>query len=351
MAPIIAYYVNNSIHHIPAFIYIARELGGTVFTDGPDSYAVLTSQYPDVPAEYHQTKDDLRARLTELKPAAVVQPDYTRWELGLEFETVHVQVFHGTSDKSHGVSKRVNDYDLLLISGKRKLQRMAGLGRLRPGHYALVGYPKVDRVFRGVLDRDVAVHSLGLDPARPTVLYAPTWRDNKQNSSLGRFGSEVMSAVPDDYNLVVKLHPNTRLYDKEFYPLAQRLAAVNPRIRLVEFEHDIIPIMAAADLLLCDVSTVSHEFLCFNRPMVFLDPRILPFGKDKTWIWQCGRVVRSRGRVWPTVVAEMARPDACADKRVRLLGEVFHAPDGCAAKRSAEAIMAYLAGTLETPGI
>ena len=39
----------------------------------------------------------------------------------------------------------------------------------------LVGMPKVDCLANGSLDRARVLGELGLDPGKPTVIYAPTW--------------------------------------------------------------------------------------------------------------------------------------------------------------------------------
>lgn len=339
----IAYYVNNSIHQIPSFIYIARALGDVVVTNGPDTFRVLQTEYADVPSEYYPSIEGVRARLTELRPAALIEPDYTYRELALPFKTVHVQVFHGTSDKTYGLSSRIHDYDLLLLPGERSRTTMEQAGILTPTNYAVIGYPKADRVFRGELDRKDCAERLGVDPSRPTILYAPTWRDNKQNSSLPKFGAEVLSTAPDRYNLVVKLHPNTKNYDKRYYVKVEQMATANPRIKLLGFEHDVMPVMAAADLMLADISAVAHEFLCFDRPLVFLDPRIIPTGKNKTWVWRTGRVVKRRGLVWQAVAESLANPSEYARERQEARAEIYYRPDGHAAERAAEAVREYLA--------
>ena len=48
----IVYYVDNSIHQIPSFIYIAKVLGGIVLTDGADfdaeAFAAFLAGQPDL---------------------------------------------------------------------------------------------------------------------------------------------------------------------------------------------------------------------------------------------------------------------------------------------------------------
>jgi CDP-glycerol glycerophosphotransferase (TagB/SpsB family) len=339
---LIAYYVDNSIHQIPSFIYIAKVLGGTVLTDGPDSFRILREDFPEVKAELHATRAEMQRRLAELKPEAIIQPDYSKSYLNVKFDTAHIQVFHGTSDKTYGYSGKIRDYDFLLLPGQRACRTMKAAGLLTENNYAIVGYPKADRVFKGEFNREETIKRLGLDPDLPTVLYAPTWQDSKFNTSLPKYGTEVLSGVLEGYNLIVKLHPNTKRYDRRNYRMVETLAGQNPRIKLLGYEYDVIPIMAGADLLIADISAVTHEFLCFDRPFVFLDPRPITFGQRKTWVWRCGPVVKRRGQVWATVQEALAHPEAYAKERQSARKEIFHQPDGHASERAAEAIRDFL---------
>ena len=70
-------------------------------------------------------------------------------------------------------------------------------------------------------NRDQAVKDLGLDPAYPTISYAPTWRDDKLTAGLSKFGREVISQLPASKNLIVKLHPDTKRYDRKNYRMVK----------------------------------------------------------------------------------------------------------------------------------
>ena len=70
----------------------------------------------------------------------------------------------------------------------------------------LVGFPKADRLVNGELRRRRRSDArLGLEPGRPTALYAPTW---SPASSLHVAGEAIVAALADDgWNVIVKLHP------------------------------------------------------------------------------------------------------------------------------------------------
>lgn len=334
----IAYYVDNSIHQIPSFIFITLETGGKVLTDGPDSYRYIKEEYPTIDVELLPSTEAVTKRAKELKPSAIVQPDFSH-RLFTEVGAKQVQVFHGVSDKRYGRTKKVLQYDLNLLPGPKEVEEYRKMGILDQMSYEVIGYPKADRVFSGKLDKRAEMQKYELDPEKPTVLYAPTWNDGLGNTSIPRFGLEVIGGAPDDINLVVKLHPNTLRYDKKHYPKLKEAAEKKANVVLIDYAPDIIPVMAMADLMIGDISSVTHEFIIFQRPLIFLDSGFHFFqGKARTWIWQAGDVVKKKGQVWPTVLERLTHPEVYAEKRKEVMEQIFYKPDGNAAKRAATAI-------------
>src|SRR5205085_67215 len=82
-------------------------------------------------------------------------------------------------------------FDCLMFPNRDRLQKYADAGLVDPegDEAALVGFPKVDCLVDGSLDRSSIQQSLGLDPSLPTVLYAPTW---SPYSSLHSHGFDIV---------------------------------------------------------------------------------------------------------------------------------------------------------------
>ncbi|MGE5509544.1 MAG: CDP-glycerol glycerophosphotransferase family protein, partial [Chitinophagales bacterium] len=331
----ILYYLEDAIHEVPSFIYICGLTGGKVLTESPSVHAKISREFPGTDIELLQDKPAIEQRMIDLAPTVVVHTDYTA-RFFPKVRTKHVQVFHGESDKPYGYSKVLTQYSLVLLPGQKLADRIAKAGLLDRLNAKLVGYSKLDRVFRGELDRNRQLAELGLDPARPSVLYAPTWRDMWNNSSLPRYGREVVSGVPSDVNLIVKLHASSYKQDLKYCRMVEALVEGRPNVRMIHHASDIIPIMAASDLLISDISSVTNEYLAFNRPMVFLDPILHFGGKNATWVWGAGDVVRKKGRVWETVMARLAGPDVHRARREEYLRYAFYQPDGHATERAAQ---------------
>jgi CDP-glycerol glycerophosphotransferase (TagB/SpsB family) len=335
----LAYYIDFSIHEIPSIAYIARETGGTIFTDAEATFRCIRDDHPDLQVVFHRSIDDIRKAVVQFGVKVILYPDYhIRFFKDLP-GVRHVQVFHGTSDKRYDYSRMVRDYDLFFIAGREAFERYRKMGHLKGGKGILIGYPKLDRVFRGELERDSELQKLGMNPANRTVLYAPTWVDRERNSSWKGFREQIAMKKPDHLNLIVKLHPNITRYRADEVRRFSRMLQSRRNTLLLDNLPDIIPVLAAADLLLGDVSSVTREYLAFQKPYVFLSnkPKWL-WSRRKIRLWECGRVVRNPEKIWRVVGEVLNSPHEYEDSIVRHFQRTFYKPDGGAAVRAKEAV-------------
>jgi hypothetical protein len=90
-------------------------------------------------------------------------------------------MFHGVAGKWSQIYDRpeqaMGQWDRFFFINRRRLQNFIASGALEPDSPAirLVGMPKSDCLVDGSLTRDGVLMAQGIDPVRPTVLYAPTW--------------------------------------------------------------------------------------------------------------------------------------------------------------------------------
>ena len=338
----IAYFIDYSIHAIPSIAYIARETGGTIYTDSELTYRVIRQQYPWLSVTFKGSISAIREDMISKAIGVIIYPDYhIRYFRDLPVK--HVQVFHGTSDKRYDYSRSVSEYDLFFIAGNAAHARYKKKGLLKNGCGILIGYPKLDRVFRGELKRDEELTKLNLDPAKKCVLYAPTWVDRALNSSWKKFRSAFSTYIPDDLNFIIKLHPNLKRYRPQ--EVDEFVDAMNrwQNARLIEFAPDPVPLMAASDLLIGDVSAITREYLAFQRPFVFLSskPPWL-WSRKKIKLWECGEVVRDPKNLWDAVERVLRDSGEYAPAIRRHFKNTFYKPDGSAAARAKEAIYSLL---------
>jgi hypothetical protein len=191
-----------------------------------------------------------------------------------------IHLFHGVAGK-YGldapvrIAPVVGSFDRLLFPNEDRLRRYrdAGLVDADDIRGQLVGYPKVDCLVDGSLNRAAIQASIGLDPALPTVLYAPTW---SPQSSLNTIGAQLIPALARlDLNVIVKLHD--RSYDRRSQSAGRvdwghHLDAICQSWH-VHAAHgsDVSPYLFVADALVTDHSSVGFEFALLDRPIVVSD--------------------------------------------------------------------------------
>ncbi|MBA7535058.1 hypothetical protein ES705_27308 [subsurface metagenome] len=185
---------------------------------------------------------------------------------------------------------------------------------------------------------------LGLDPGKRNVLYAPTWMDGMGNSSFKKFGLNISNYFPEEYQLTIKLHPNIYHYKSHLVKKLKQKIKMKKNILLLEKSrkiYNIVPVMVASDVLITDVSGVSHEYIAFLRPMIFLDNqnilRIL-YGRGRTRIWKTGDVVKRLKELPHIVKTNVENPDRYKEIQKDMLKEIYSFTDGKSAERIISAI-------------
>ena len=269
-----------------------------------------------------------------------------------------VQAFHGVSSKGVKFNSWMRDFDLLLLPGRREKLRFEQLFRedrvldvaQNAPQMAMIGHPKADRFLRGEITRESARQQLGLDD-KTTVLYAPT---HGALSSFFAWGERLIDAIPTSCNLIVKPHPSlatTAHNEGASGDLARIQKSLQNRGALwLPHEPDVMPLMAASDVLITDYSSVAEEWLIFDKPMIFADHLATASGRDRAqrdkgdWsgIFSCGHVVTQIDDMTMAIAAALeatsSTRDGFASARRRLRDEVFENLDGQSARRAVDAI-------------
>jgi CDP-glycerol glycerophosphotransferase (TagB/SpsB family) len=209
-----------------------------------------------------------------------------------------------------------------------------------------IGFPKVDRLVDGSLDRAAIRRRLGLSGRRPVLLYAPT---GQRGNSLETLGEEVIHRLRGSgrYDIIIKLHDHPRDnsvdWPKRLRPLLDR------HTKLVR-DFDIVPYLFVSDLLVSDASSVSSEYSLLDRPMVFLDvPEMIASIRAKgravdldTWGRKGGVTVRWPDEAVDAVRESLAHPRRNSDVRRAMARDLFFNPG-----RAADAAVAWIRERLQ----
>ena len=314
----------------------------------PEVHVSYTSEYPDrirslVPADSFVTREEAEWRRFDLyvnaDPWAPVQ--LRRCEYRVNF-------FHGVAgkydlDSPDSLPLGFERYDRVAFINRDRMLRYLAAGLVTPTQARLVGYPKLDRLANGGVDAASVRASLELAPGRSTALYAPTY---SPASSLHLAGEAIVSAlVNTGLNVVIKLH------DRSLDPDPRYNAGIDWRARFKALERahqpghirfveaaDSGPLLAAADLMVTDHSSIGFEYLVLDRPLIVYDapdlPRAARINPEKVELLRStATVVRTPQELSAAATTALRDPQRGSSVRRHVARELFFDP-GRATSRS-----------------
>ncbi len=283
-------------------------------------------------------------RAALMKFDAYVASDFM-WTL-LPRGTRRVQVFHGVGGKYgfDAPTRSMREWHRLFFVNERRLRNFIAAGAIDRDSPAvrLIGMPKVDCLVDGTYARDAVLGSLGLDPSRPTVLYAPTW---SPASSLNAIGTDLVTRLGRmPVNLIVKLHDRSRDLRRRYSGGVDWVAALQPLMRerrnVIAPAHDISPYLVASDVMITDHSSAGFEFLLLDRPIVRIHrPALIETANiHPDYVELLASVSDSVTGVEDTIAAVergLADPSTRGGDRRRVAADLFYRPGGATARSAA----------------
>lgn len=182
---------------------------------------------------------------------------------------------HGTGIKTLGarnLARFPHHRYQVFVEGRYRAERYQVAGVLNRSELHLVGLPKLDPWFQGRLaDRAVTLERWGLDPEKPTVLFAPTYKP----TCLYEVKDAIFEATRDACNLIVKLHHYSwmgRYAPHRQHRIYERRVRRHPHAVLLPVtEYNIVPYMAAADTLVSEASSTVFDFLALGKTGIVYD--------------------------------------------------------------------------------
>jgi hypothetical protein len=273
-----------------------------------------------------------------------------------------INFFHGVAgkydlDQPQGLPMGFETYDAVAFINRDRMERYLAARIVTPEQAVLVGYPKLDRLADGGWDGGAVRKSIGLDPGRPTVLYAPTY---SEASSLHLAGEAIIRALDaTGFNVLVKLHDRSLDSHPRYnggIEWKRRLAPLlRPgRVHLVE-GADCSPLLAAADLLVTDHSSVGFEYFVLDRPLLVFDApdlaRAARINPEKVELLRsAATVVRTPDELSAAAVSELIAPLRLSARRREVAEQMFYDP-GRATERALTLISRLMATRGVSPSI
>ena len=188
----------------------------------------------------------------------------------------------------------------------------------------------------------------GIDQNKINILYAPTYND--ELSAIPVLRKTIFQLADSRHHLIIKLHGMT---DRYWVDMLKAKAAVNPDATFIS-TGDLAPCLAAADLLISDVSSAYVEFMLLDKPIILVDnPRkseIVHNLEDIEYkLRDACTVVNNLEQLKTEVNKNLSSPDIHSAKRRFYSQQICFRQDGKAVKRTGEAIYNHLNDNFPTP--
>jgi hypothetical protein len=253
--------------------------------------------------------------------------------------TCRVQTFHGVAGKYRKVydspKESMRSWDRLFFINERRLRHFIECGAIDAGSPAarLIGMPKLDCLVDGSLKRDELLIAMGIDPARKTILYAPTW---SPHSSVVSMGEDLVQRLGDaGYAVIVKLHDRSRDlqyvnsggvdWGARLEPLLKKFGGV------LATGNNSSRYLPAADVMITDHSSVGFEYLLLDRPLIRIHVPELIKNTDiepsyVELLASASSNVNSVDEVLTSVERSFLDPRENSQTRIAVANEMFYKP-------------------------
>ena len=178
-------------------------------------------------------------------------------------------VYHGitfTKTVTYRELKKHADHRYIVFAeGEQSKKSLIESGCLGNSELHTVGYPKMDPYFTdGVFNRNEILKSLGLDPEKPVILFAPTYKP----TCLYDLKDEIFESTKD-YNLIIKLHHYAWMgkyaSHKQHKIFEDQINNYPHAIIIPKDDYNILPLLFVADTLISEASGAITEFLATGK--------------------------------------------------------------------------------------
>ena len=136
-----------------------------------------------------------------------------------------------------------------------------GINGIFNGEVAETGYPRIDLTLNITTDRkNELFEMMGLDQAKPIVLFAPTYRGlwDTPEVEANKMLSDLNAMESDKFQLIFRGH----------YFAEEKIKNLNLPIKLAPHTIDSCELLSIVDILISDYSSIFYDFLPTERPII-----------------------------------------------------------------------------------
>ena len=184
-------------------------------------------------------------------------------------------IYHGISFTKtvtyRELKKHTDSKYYIFLEGEQSFDSMVKSGAAGKSELIKVGYPKMDYYFKKkYYDKNLILESLGLDPNKKTILFAPTYKPTCIYEIKDLIFEKTL-----DYNLIIKLHHYAWL--GRFASHSQHLIFENRvekypnSIIIPKDDYNIMPLYYVSDTMISEASGAITEFLATGKTGIIYD--------------------------------------------------------------------------------
>ncbi len=269
-------YFSKMFQAVPHLAQVQNQLPGMFVSSRRSTLQATARLYPEMSrAYYSRFLGDLASGNRHVKSAQALVTGSPGKGFFQKFNAKTCMVFHGTfmllskqtlSENSH--------HDLLCVIGPRMqqmIERFSSAIRLKQvvktGFLPFCEFPDID-----ASSKEKTLLSLGLNPQKKTILYAPSRRGV---GSWDFAAEKLLETAPYHYNLILRPHPSqaltSRAADRKSFRRVRKMARYRPD-SLLDLTCQPLPLLLSiADLIVSDANSPAEESLFYNAPQLFIE--------------------------------------------------------------------------------
>ncbi|MEN8247340.1 MAG: CDP-glycerol glycerophosphotransferase family protein [Bacteroidota bacterium] len=272
-----------------------------------------------------------------LKYDALVFTDRTAGEIHIHkqqsMKPYLIQLGHGAGDGIYGYAEAHNMFDLVLVSGQKKYERLNSSFPHRNFKIDVTGYNKFDVVKKEFTKQDLFGNE------NPIVLYSPHFKSNL--SSWHSDGISILNYFKNnkDFNLIFAPHYN--LFNKKGAKESRDsirgyLGTPNIHVDTGSINSINMRYTLLSDIYLGDVSSQVYEFMIKARPIIYYNTHNIDWENDESYLmWKAGKVIQTIDELDQALRTLNEWPKEFEDEQRRLYEITFDETENTAGVRVA----------------
>ncbi|CAG1023461.1 Teichoic acid poly(glycerol phosphate) polymerase [Patescibacteria group bacterium] len=281
----------------------------------------------------------------------------TAWSYGIPRGDIpKIQIFHTLGSKSLLDLDKLLQFNAIFLTGPQihdqlSLNFLKKYAQARKIKIFDIGYPKSDALINKSYNRDEIMRLLSINPAKPTIIYAPNW---EVTASLHKMGNEIIQTLAKmDINLLVKLHHSSYHNPENIFKTGgidwkkkmEQYSKMYPNVVHI-FDFNSNPYLFVSDIMITDAGGVGFEYVLLNKPIIYIDvPEYFDqYGREGIDFWgrSAGNIIKKPEELPETIKKNLSNPEEYSDNRKELINKLIYNP-GNAANKAAEAVLQLLA--------